>query len=155
MHHNVVTDFEINPFRLSTDRRPGTAAVEAPGMRDFWVAKAQAAAGTATMSWTVRDGDYRIVVMNADASPGVDVDGSFTVVLPAAAGVGTIALVTGLAFGVIGIALLVVGLRQPGRPTPAVRSPRAPGQAPSVPTQARDGDPAESASRPGVSGHQR
>jgi hypothetical protein len=132
---DVVTDFEIDPFKLDTDRRAGTATVETPGTQDFWVAKAQAASGTATLNWTVRDGDYRIVVMNADASPGVDVDGTFAVVLPAAAGIGTTVLVTGLVIGVIGIALLVVGLRRPGRPTPAAPSPRGPAEAPSVPVR--------------------
>ncbi len=153
---DVVTDFEIQPFRLSTDRLPGTAAVAAPDGQDFWVAKAQAAAGTATLNWTVRDGDYRIVVMNADASPGVDVDASFALVLPAASGIGTTVLVTGLVFGAIGIAMLVVGLRRPERPAPAIRSPRGPAAAAApVPPQARDVDPAGAQSRTGVSGPRR
>jgi hypothetical protein len=154
---DVVTDFELDPFTLNTDRRPGTATVAAPQTQDFWVAKAQAASGTASLSWTVRDGDYRFVVMNADASPGVDVDASFAVVLPPAAAIGTTALVSGLVLGAIGIALLVVGLLRPGRPAPAVGSPRGPVDAASVPAQpgARETPPAGHESRPGVSGHRR
>ena len=48
------------------------------------MARAEARPGTAALTWTVRDGDYRVVVMNADADPGVDVDGTFGVVIPRA-----------------------------------------------------------------------
>ena len=81
---DVVDDFELAPFSLTTNRRPGTASPAAPGAQDFWVARAEARSGTASLSWTVRDGDYRVVIMNADASPAVDVDGTFGVVIPGA-----------------------------------------------------------------------
>ena len=60
--------------------------------------------------------------MNADASPAVDVDGTFGVVIPRAFGLSMAVLVTGLVLGVLGVALLLVGLLQRGRPTPPAPS---------------------------------
>jgi hypothetical protein len=68
-----VTDFELDPFKLERRPRAGTQHPQRPGAQRFWVAK-----GTgrdATLRWKLRDGDYRLVLMNADASRGVVVDG--------------------------------------------------------------------------------
>jgi hypothetical protein len=133
---DVIRDFDLAPFTLTTDRRPGSAAVAAPGAQDFWVARAEAPAGVASLTWTVRDGDYRVVVMNADASPGIDVDGTFGVVIPRAFALSMTVLVIGLAFGVLGVALLLVGLLQRGRPAPPVPAQPQPAVPGPVPTQA-------------------
>jgi len=124
---DVIRDFDLAPFTLTTDRRPGSAAVAAPGAQDFWVARAEAPAGVASLTWTVMEGDYRVVIMNADATPAVDVDGTFGVVIPRAFGLSMAVLVTGLVMGVLGVALLLVGLLQRGRPTPP--APTAPAAA--------------------------
>jgi hypothetical protein len=133
---DVIRDFDLAPFTLTTDRRPGSAAVAAPGAQDFWVARAEAPAGVASLTWTVMDGDYRVVVMNADASPGIDVDGTFGVVIPRAFALSMTVLVIGLAFGVLGVALLLVGLLQRGRPAPPVPAQPQPAVPGPVPTQA-------------------
>jgi hypothetical protein len=133
---DVVQDFDLAPFTLTTDRVPGTATPAAPGAQDFWVARAEATTGVAALTWTVRDGDYRVVVMNADASPGIDVDGTFGVVIPRAFALSMTVLVIGLVLGVLGLALLLVGLLMRPRPTPPV-PPRAQPTLPGpVPTQA-------------------
>jgi hypothetical protein len=135
---DVVQDFDLAPFTLTTDRLPGTATPAAPGAQDFWVASAEAQSGAASLSWTVRDGDYRVVVMNADATPGIDVDGTFGVVIPRAFALSMVVLVIGLALGVLGFVLLLVGLLQrprsapPAPPVPARPQPTLPGP---VPTQ--------------------
>jgi hypothetical protein len=48
-------------------------AAERPEGADIWVASATST-DTATVTWTVEDGRWALVVMNADASPGVAVD---------------------------------------------------------------------------------
>jgi hypothetical protein len=133
---DVIRDFDLAPFTLTTDRRPGSAAVAAPGAQDFWVARAEAPAGVASLTWTVMEGDYRVVIMNADASPGIDVDGTFGVVIPRAFALSMTVLVIGLAFGVLGVALLLVGLLQRGRPAPPVPAQPQPAVPGPVPTQA-------------------
>ena len=107
---DLVTDVRLQPFRLTTRHRPGTGAVPAPGSQSFWLARAQADSGTARLTWPARDGDYRMVIMNADASPGVDVDARFAFVLPSASRITTIVLVGGIGTGLLGVVLLTVGL---------------------------------------------
>ena len=112
----VVTDFEVAPFRLTTQPRPGSASVRAPGSQDFWVARAEAASGTAALSWTVRDGDYRFVFMNADGTPAVNADARFGVIVPGARTLGVTVLLVGLVLGAGGVIALVLGLRAPVPP---------------------------------------
>ena len=120
---DMVTDLEIDPFGLTTERRSGTAVVPAPSGQDFWVAKAEATSGAARLSWSLVGGDYRVVIMNADGSPAVDADARFALVLPSAHGIGVLTLVTGLGITLVGGVLLTLGLRSPK----AVGSPPAGG----------------------------
>ena len=110
----VVTDFEVAPFQMDTSPRAGSATIAAPGAQDFWVARAETQSGTAQLSWTVRDGDYRMVFMNADGSPVVNVDGRFGIVVPAARPLSLAALVVGLVLLAGGGLALFLGLRAPG-----------------------------------------
>ena len=112
----VVTDFEVAPFRLTTQPRPGSASVSAPGSQDFWVARAEAASGTAALSWTVRDGDYRFVFMNADGTPAVNADARFGIIVPGARTLGVTVLLVGLVLVAGGVIALVLGLRAPVPP---------------------------------------
>ncbi len=58
-------------LRSSDFRVVGTGAPPAtPTSQRFWAARA-AGAGPLTLAWTPRNGNWRIVVMNADASAGV------------------------------------------------------------------------------------
>jgi len=50
----------------------GGSAAERPTRRSFWVASASGF-DTQTIAWTIRPGRWTLVVMNADASPLVDV----------------------------------------------------------------------------------
>jgi hypothetical protein len=96
-----VTDFEIDPFRLEREPRAGSRRPASPARQTFWVA--QATGHEAKLHWKVRDGDYRLVLMNADGRAGVDVDADVALRLPK---------VGGLAWGLVagGGLLLVAGL---------------------------------------------
>jgi hypothetical protein len=109
----VVTDFEVAPFRLTTQPRAGSASISAPGSQDFWVARGETRSGTAALSWTVRDGDYRFVVMNLDGSPAVNVDAGFGVAVRGARTLGLTVLLVGFALLAGGAVALVLGLRTP------------------------------------------
>jgi hypothetical protein len=151
---DLVTDFEISPFRLTTQHQPGAAAVAAPGSQNFWVAHAEAASGTARLSWPVQDGDYRIVLMNADGSPAVDLDGRFVVVLPSAFAISLTVLATGLGLALIGGVALTFGLLAPrsagpppaaGGAPPLLPAPSRPDTAPPPPPPATQGAAATTA----------
>src|SRR5215213_8964824 len=71
--HTEVTDIETSPFEADYAQHPGARRPAAPASRDIWAASAQGS-GRQTLEWDVRDGNWSVVVMNADASRGVDAD---------------------------------------------------------------------------------
>jgi hypothetical protein len=75
-----------------------------------WAVQARGT-GTQTLRWTVRSGDWMVVVMNPDGSPGVTVRADVGVsspVLPSLAGE---LLAAGLLAGLTGAALVVIAVR--------------------------------------------
>ena len=79
VEHDVIRDLEISPYRVETVRRDGLSIVNAPTDEEFWVAQA---VGTApTLEWPVQEGDYRLVLMNADGSPGVRAQAQFAITI--------------------------------------------------------------------------
>ena len=104
------------------------AHVPAPRTQNFWVARAEADSGTARLSWALRDGDYRLVFMNADGSPAVDVDARFALVVPSGLRISLIGLAAGLGTALLGAILLTLGLLSPSTtgPRPPSNGPRPP-----------------------------
>jgi hypothetical protein len=91
-------------------QHPGSAVSAPPSTALHWAAQAQGA-GTQTLRWTVRSGDWTVVVMNPDGAPGITARadaGVSSPVLPALAGE---LLAAGLTAGLIGAALLVIPVR--------------------------------------------
>ena len=99
-----VTDFEVKPYNLDTQRRPGSATPAAPADQSFWVA--ESSGQEAKVDWKVADGTYRVVVMNADASPGVATDGEIELDVPHLTSIALLALLLGFAGLAGGIALM-------------------------------------------------
>src|SRR4051794_15955402 len=60
----TVTDFDVDPFTLDKMRNEGVVKPKPPAQQSFWVAKSSGR--DASIDWKVRDGNYRVVVMNAD-----------------------------------------------------------------------------------------
>lgn len=56
----------------SYERSPGEREVARPTDQDFWVATS-VGTGDRSLDWEIANGNWTVVVMNADASPGVDV----------------------------------------------------------------------------------
>lgn len=105
--HTEVADFEADPFKVSYVPRPGGEPAADPTAQTFWVAS-DAGTGPRTLSWDVADGNWSVVVMNADGSPGVDTDVSIGSTLPAILPVSIGALVAGGVLLLLGIAVIVV-----------------------------------------------
>ena len=106
---------EYDPFRPRYRTDAGEQRPAAPGTQPFWVAAAEGT-GRQTVSWEVDDGEWAVVVMNADGSRAVSADVEVGIssgwLLPIGAGlVAGGLLVTGVA-----VALLVFGARDGGRP---------------------------------------
>jgi hypothetical protein len=130
---------------------PGSAPSGPPTEQDFWTAQASGP-GTQQLSWVPTEGDWMLVVMNADGSAGVSIEARVGATAPALGGLAWGLLGAGAFLTLIGIILLAVSIRRPARqagppsggvPTPAPAGP-APYWTPPVPpsrTTAADARP--------------
>jgi hypothetical protein len=109
--HTTVTDVNYGPFgghfdadyRYHGARR--TTAVP-PARRHIWTASAQGH-GTETLNSRVEEGNWSVVVMNADGSPGVHADAKIGATLHGALAVVLSALGLGLVLLAAAVALIV------------------------------------------------
>ncbi len=65
-----ISDLELDPFSVDRERRHGGVVPPAPTDEHFWSSSASGS-GRQAIRWPVQRGDWAVVVMNADASPGV------------------------------------------------------------------------------------
>lgn len=72
VNHTQLRDLSFTPFRAEYRDVAGSVPPAPPGAQAFWTAAASGP-GEQRISWDIRTGDWAVVVMNADASPGVDV----------------------------------------------------------------------------------
>src|SRR5215470_5839665 len=142
--HDVATDVSVTPFHLTLARQGGTATPPPPESQSFWVAKAS---GThPTLTWTVTNGSYRVVVMNTDAAAPVAFAAGLDLTIPHSFAIGIGLLIGGIVLILIAIALIVLGAR--ARPRPQSR----PGPYPATGALARPG----ARTQPGAgAGHRR
>ena len=108
--HDLVTDVAYDPFRADYRRVPGEGAPRPPAGRDFWAASADGP-GSQAITWEVEEGDWSVVVMNADASRGVDASVKAGADLPFLSALGWGTLIGGLAALAIAAPRAAVGLR--------------------------------------------
>lgn len=94
---------------------PGTRAPAAPAAALPWAVRAEGT-GHLTLTWPATDGDWMVVVMNADASPGVTVRADAGVSSPALPWLAGELLAAGVLVGVAAAALIIVPVRLASRP---------------------------------------
>ena len=108
--NDSIRDIELSPDRVLYRRVPGEGAPQPPGEQSFWVA--QVTADTADeLTWEVESGNWTVVLMNADASRGVDLDARLGIkvdwLLPAVIGL----LIAGAVVLAGGAVLVILGGR--------------------------------------------
>jgi hypothetical protein len=118
--HTQVTDVNSSPFEASYRHESGHRRPAAPGQESFWATSTHGR-GTQTLDWRVNDGDWSVVVMNADGSRGVAADVSAGAKLPFLDELGWSALGVGGALLIGSLALIVVGMRPPRNRPPHVQ----------------------------------
>lgn len=106
--HDEVTEIEFAPLKVISISRPGAGPAGRPAGQTFWVAS-DTGTGPRTVSWdAAAQGDWIIVVMNADGSAGIDADlstgATLSGVLPLAIG----ALIAGGVLLTIGVAVIIL-----------------------------------------------
>jgi hypothetical protein len=120
--HTTVDDVEAGPFddfHADYTRHAGQGHPESPEHAGIWAASNQGA-GPQALDWEIEDGDWSVVVMNADGSLGVDADISAGADLPFLDELGWTALGSGAFALIAGIALMTLGIRRPGGPSGTV-----------------------------------
>jgi hypothetical protein len=114
--YTSVTDVDYSPFRASyRDRDHGGGRPARPADQDFWAASAHGS-GTQTVSWDLEDGDWSIVVMNADGSRGVDTDISAAAKVSFLGTLGWVSLGGALVLLITAGTLVYLGVRTPRPP---------------------------------------
>ena len=115
VEHTVVADIDTAPFSARHREHHGTRAPAPPGEQDFWAASVQGA-GSQTLKWTPDDGDWAVVVMNADGSAGVAADVSAGAEIAFLPTLGWSLTGGGVLLLVAGVALIAIGVRPRPRP---------------------------------------
>ena len=106
-----LTDVDYSPFEASYRDHAGARSPGAPADRDIWVASTHGP-GTQTLNWDVQDGNWSVVVMNADGSAGVDAGVSAAAKIDWLDTLGWALLGAGTLLGAGAAALIVVGSRR-------------------------------------------
>jgi Domain of unknown function (DUF4389) len=128
VHHSVVRDIDYRPFSVEYRDVQGTEEPEPPDAQDFWIESASGQ-GPQQVAWRPQVGDWSVVVMNADASEGVDVGVvgrvRTDVLWPVAIGL----IVGGGLLFLVGLALLIPGAIGLGRHAASPQTPLVPAPA--------------------------
>ena len=118
--HDEVDKLKGNPFEVTYERRNGEATPADPGAQSFWVATATGA-GEQELSWSLEEGRWTIVLMNADGSRGVDADVSVGAKSDLVPIVAAVLVALGVLGGLIGLGLVVAGATGNGGLVPQVQ----------------------------------
>ena len=105
--YTEVTDFSTDPFRPTYQQFEGDATPAPPQDEDFWAATSSGG----TLTWDVDGGEWSVVLMNADASQGVQADLAFAVKSGLLLPIGIVLLVVGLLLGAGAVAMIVASTR--------------------------------------------
>jgi hypothetical protein len=116
VQHDEISDLEFHPFSIDKTRRAGEGRPAMPAAQTFWAASS---ADGRPLDWKVRSGDWSVVMMNADGSPGVSVDASLGANAPLIRDLAWWLTIPGAALGLIALGL--VGLDARGLTRPAAQ----------------------------------
>lgn len=112
-------DFRSAPFALRYDPVAGDHRPRPPARQGIWAAMSTGE-GAQHLTWPLRDGEWTVVVMNADAAKGVDVDLSVGARSPAVRAIGVSLFAGGGVLGGIGALLVYTSCRRVGPGVDAV-----------------------------------
>jgi hypothetical protein len=103
VNHSVISEF----FKDKLEAVGGGAPRSAPGTQKFWVASS-IGSGARNLVWKPKSGSWTVVVMNADARPGIDVRADLGARMPVVLWIAIGLLVAGAVF-LAGGGLLTAG----------------------------------------------
>jgi hypothetical protein len=116
--HAAVTWLGPGRSDVALEETTGNAVATPPSEQPFWSARA-VGPGQQELRWAPESGDWTLVVLNADGTPGVRVDAKGYATVPALLAVGTWLAVAGGLLGLAGVALVAVAAASGTTGTPA------------------------------------
>jgi hypothetical protein len=108
VQHDEITDLDLDPFTIDRSRRAGEARPALPAAQTFWTASS---VDGRPLDWKVRSGEWSVVMMNADASPGVSVNASIGADAPFIRDLAWWLTIPGIGLGLIALVLVALGVR--------------------------------------------
>jgi hypothetical protein len=119
VNRSQIRNLEYGSFKVDYESRAGTATPAPPASRSIWAAS-KTGTGEQQLTWRVRSGEWRVVLMNADGSSDVSADvtvgGRVNHALVVSLGV----LGGGLLLLFLGASLVFAGRGRPNRSAVAV-----------------------------------
>lgn len=115
--HTVISDFWRDDVESVGGGSPGSP----PGRQSFWAAS-ESGSGQQSLVWDPADGDWTVVVMNADGRAGIEVGADLGAKVPALLWV-SIGLLLGGAIFLVGGGLLIASAVRRGASPPATSPP--------------------------------
>jgi hypothetical protein len=109
--YTTVNDVDVDPFGADYERHAGDRHPVSPEHAGIWQASSYGD-GKQSIDWEIDDGDYSVVVMNADGSLGVDADISAGANVPYLDELGWSAIGSGAFALILGIGLIALAARK-------------------------------------------
>jgi hypothetical protein len=109
--HSTVEDVNFDPFNATYSTTAGNVVPARPAAQTFWAAS-KAGTGKQTVTWRIRNGNWRVVVMNADGSPRVVADAKAGASVRGAVAIVFSLLGVGLALAAIAGTLVLRAIRR-------------------------------------------
>jgi hypothetical protein len=128
VQRTVVDDLGTGSAASGQTLIPGDAPSGPPGDQDIWT-DSVSGSGTQRLDWEPGAGNWMLVVMNADASAGLVVQGRIGATAPSLDGLAWGVLIAGLVVTIIGVLLVAFAIRRRPSPPPPYGYVPAPGTA--------------------------
>ena len=108
VQRDEISDLDFDPFTIDKRRYAGEARPAMPAAQTFWAASS---VDGQPLDWKVRKGEWSVVMMNADGSPGVSVDASVGAKTPIIRDLAWWLTIPGIGLGLIALVLVAFGVR--------------------------------------------
>lgn len=102
-----IGEVDVFHHEMDLDSTLGSAPAPIPTEQEFWVASSV----DGTLDWDIDDGDWAVVVVNADGSPGIDVAVTGSAHVPFLRAIGVGLLIGGVTALIVGAVLVYFGVR--------------------------------------------
>lgn len=118
--HDEITDWECDQHNITPVEytvHEGSAVPDAPSAQTFWTMSVSGT-GQQTLDWTIKSGEWAVVIMHTDGPGGVSADVRFGALAPSAMmTIAWVSVAVGLPLLIAGSVMLFIGIRRNRRTT--------------------------------------